>query len=140
MLNEEKIKLMTKLAMYEKHTGKKTMRIAKYFRSDYISWNMIKTALAVTVAYALMIGLWLAYHVEEYMGELYSLNYIGLLRGIVEQYVIILVCYMVIAYLVYSIKYAFAMRSIRRYDGNLKRLKRMDRLEPSEKKGRGKRQ
>jgi type III secretory pathway component EscU len=140
MLNEEKIKLMTKLAMYEKHTGKKTMKIAKYFRSDYISWNMIKTALAVTLAYALIVGLWLAYHLEEYVEQLYSLDYLALVRGIVEQYFILLICYMVISYLVYSIKYALAMKSLKRYDGNLKRLKRVDRIEPAEKKGRGIRQ
>ena len=36
MLKEEKIRLMTKLARYESGEGKEELRIARYYRSDYI--------------------------------------------------------------------------------------------------------
>ena len=34
MLNEEKIKIMNKLAMYEQGEGKKYLPVSKYYRSD----------------------------------------------------------------------------------------------------------
>ena len=36
MLNEEKIKVMNKLAMYEQGEGKKYLPVSRYYRSDYI--------------------------------------------------------------------------------------------------------
>ena len=64
MLNEDKVKLMTRMAMYEKKKGRKVMKMTKYFHSDYVSWNMIKTAISVTFAYAMIAGCWLLYHME----------------------------------------------------------------------------
>ncbi len=40
MLNEEKIRLMTKAASYEAGEGKKALAMNKYFRGDYISINL----------------------------------------------------------------------------------------------------
>ena len=42
MLNEEKIKIMNKLAMYEQGEGKKYLPVSKYYRSDYIGLALIK--------------------------------------------------------------------------------------------------
>ena len=42
MLNEEKIKIMNKLAMYEQGEGKKYLPVSRYYRSDYIGLAMIK--------------------------------------------------------------------------------------------------
>ena len=37
MLNEEKIKIMNKLAMYEQGEGKKYLPVSRYYRSVIIS-------------------------------------------------------------------------------------------------------
>ena len=42
MLNEEKIKIMNRLAMYEQGEGKKYLPVSRYYRSDYIGLAMIK--------------------------------------------------------------------------------------------------
>ena len=36
MINEEKVKIMTKLAMYEQGKGRKYLPVSRYYRSDYI--------------------------------------------------------------------------------------------------------
>ena len=41
MLNEERIKLMTKMACYEANEGKKNVAIGNYFRGDYIAFVSI---------------------------------------------------------------------------------------------------
>lgn len=45
MLNEEKIILMTQMASYEENEGKKNMAIGRYFRSDYIAIQVLKSIL-----------------------------------------------------------------------------------------------
>ena len=52
MLNEEKIKIMNKLAMYEQGEGKKYLPVSRYYRSDYIGLAMIKNFFLVTIGYA----------------------------------------------------------------------------------------
>lgn len=42
MINEEKVKIMTKLAMYEQGRGRKHLPVSRYYRSDYIGLALIK--------------------------------------------------------------------------------------------------
>lgn len=122
MLSEEKIKLMTKLAIYEKHTGKKTMKLTKYFQMDYVSWNMLKTGIAVTIGYLLIIAVYIAYHFEEFVEEIYTMDYMALGREIAARYVMLLVIYMVVTFIIYSVRYSQGMKSLKRYQKNLKKV------------------
>ena len=40
LLNENKIKMMTKMAIYEKNEGKSMLKTAKYFKGDYIAFGV----------------------------------------------------------------------------------------------------
>ena len=51
MLDEQKIKLMTKLAFYEKREGKEDFKISEYYRKDYVSLHVICSILWVTIGY-----------------------------------------------------------------------------------------
>ena len=57
MLNEKKIALMTKMAIYEQKEGRKSLPMSKYYRSDYISLRIINTAIVTTIAFFLIAGL-----------------------------------------------------------------------------------
>ena len=39
MINEEKVKIMDRLALYEKQEGRKYLPVSKYYRSDYIGYG-----------------------------------------------------------------------------------------------------
>lgn len=41
MLNSEKIRLMTRLTVYEEGLGVKDGRTAEYFRNDYILFGLV---------------------------------------------------------------------------------------------------
>lgn len=126
MLNEDKVKLMTRMAIYEKHKGKKMMKMTKYFRGDYVSWNMIKTAVAVTFAYFVIAGCWILYHLEYFMENLYTLDLMELVRRLLTNYVILLAGYMILSYIIYTLRYSIAMKSLKRFRGNLKKVKQMN--------------
>ena len=64
MLNEEKIKIMNKLAMYEQGEGKKYLPVSRYYRSDYIGLAMIKNFFLVTIGYCLILAGIAAYFAE----------------------------------------------------------------------------
>ena len=43
MLDEEKIKLMTKVTIYEKHQEMGDMILSRYYREDYVQYGCLKT-------------------------------------------------------------------------------------------------
>ncbi len=43
MVNEEKVKLMNKMALYEEKYGKEDFKIASYYKKDYVSYQTIFT-------------------------------------------------------------------------------------------------
>ena len=51
MVNEEKVKVMNRLAMYEHGEGRKYLPVSRYYRSDYIGLALIKNFFLVTIGY-----------------------------------------------------------------------------------------
>lgn len=72
MLNEEKIKIMNKLAMYEQGEGKKYLPVSKYYRSDYIGLALIKNFFLVTIGYGLALAGVAAYFGEYLMENIHK--------------------------------------------------------------------
>ena len=56
MLDERKVKLMTKLALYEETHGKEDFKISSYYRKDYASLHVIYAFLSVSVGYVCLVG------------------------------------------------------------------------------------
>ena len=122
MINQEKVAVMTKLAAYEDGVGKKNIPQSKYYRSDYISLKMINTAILVTVAYIMVLAMIVFVNVEKMMTQIANMDFVKLGKIVLISYVIIFVVYMLIAYIVYSIKFKKVRNSLNEYNGNLKKL------------------
>lgn len=122
MLNEERVILMTKLASYEQKKGKKNIRINGYFRSDYLIMQMLKTILCSTIAYVLLLGMYMLYNLEAFTENLYEMDLIGFVQKIIMIYGVFLAVSCVLTYLIYSYRYVKARKSLRGFMGNLKKL------------------
>ncbi len=122
MLNEERIKLMTKMACYEACEGKKNVAVGSYFRSDYIGLQVIKSVISATIAFAILFGMFILYDFEEFMADLYKIDLLAYGRSVIVYYLIFVTAYGVISYGVYTYRYTRARRSLKRYYNNLKRL------------------
>ena len=51
MLDKRKIRLMTKMAIYEKEYGEEDIKISGYYKKDYSSLNTWITLIWITVGY-----------------------------------------------------------------------------------------
>lgn len=125
MLNEEKVRLMTELASYEKNEGKKYLPVSKYYRSDYIGLALIKNFFLVTIAYVLLLLIAVGYYSEELLDNINQMNLIGIGIGLVMLYLILLVLYSLLIYVLYSLKYSKAKRSIKDYYAKLGEIAEM---------------
>ncbi len=125
MLNENRIRLMTKMAAYEENEGKKTISISNYFRGDYISFQVVKGALSATVAFFLVIAMYVYYDLEIFLEDIYKMDIVALLKTVTTAYAAILIGYMLISYIVYSYRYTKAKQSLHRYFTQLRELQAM---------------
>ena len=61
MLNEEKIRIMTGIAMFEKKAGRDILPASRYFKSDYVGGRMIRSFIFYTFSSMLCLALWVLY-------------------------------------------------------------------------------
>ena len=122
MLNEERVILMTKMASYEKSEGKKNVKIGNYFRSDYIAVQVLKAVFCATIAYIVILALFIFYDFEVFMQELYKMDLLAFAKEVLFYYVVTVVSYGIISYVVYSYRYTKAKKSLKCYNHNLKKL------------------
>lgn len=122
MVNEDKIKLMTKLATYEKRDGKKELSIMQYFQSDYIIYNTIKTVISTTIAYVMLVGIYCLVRGQYLMENIHKMSLEQLVGRIVFGYIVVQAVYITVALIVYSIRYRNAEGGVKRYFHWLKQL------------------
>lgn len=123
MLNEEKIKSMTKAAAYEKGPEKKNIQITSYFRTDYMGLQLIKSAIAYVVAFCLIVIIWGMTDTENLMLQLTHGDYIqSLLKKLTVLFIAGLVIYEVAVYVYYSWKYRRALVSVEKFQAHLKKI------------------
>lgn len=58
MINPKKVRLMTKLAVYEEGPGKKDLRINGYSKRTYVNIKQLESVIAITAAYILAMVLY----------------------------------------------------------------------------------
>ena len=122
MLNEERIILMTKLASYETGEGKKNAAIGKYFRSDYIGAQVIKSIISSTIAFFVVFALYILYDFETFMLDIYKMDLFVFAKNILKAYAVVVIGFAVLTYIVYTYRYSKAKKSLKNYYGNLKKL------------------
>ena len=125
MLNEERIILMTKMASYEANDGKKNVAIGSFFRSDYIGWQVLKSIISATIAFVVVFGMYIFYDFETFMTDIYKMDLLEFARHILSIYLWTVGIYAVISYVVYTIRYMRAVKSLRLYYMNLRKLSDM---------------
>ena len=125
MLSERKIKLMTKIAIYEKKEKKDLDIASKNFKVDYVTLNMLYTAITTTIGYILIVVLWVLGHLEKLFVDVSGTDSQVLINSAVKDYVICLVIFLVISLFYYSHRYDEAFTKVRREYIDLKNLGKM---------------
>ncbi|MCH5275144.1 MAG: hypothetical protein J1E65_04845 [Lachnospiraceae bacterium] len=125
MLNEERIILMTRLAAYEAGEGKKNEAIGRYFRSDYIGVQVVKSVISASIAFVVLFALYILYDLEKLMTEIYKMDLFEFAKNILLFYAVTVVGFAVLTYVVYAYRYSKAKRSLKNYYNNLRKLASM---------------
>lgn len=125
MLDEDKIRVMTKLAVFDKEEGNKAEIASHYYKNDYISYNMIWTGITTTVAYVLSVGLCFFCKMEYFLNHLQNIKISHFITILIILYLVILVVFETVAFMIYRKRYDVAQNKIKSYCNDLKELEKI---------------
>ncbi len=125
VLDEKKIRIMTRLALSEEKYGKENFNISRYYRSDYIRYSLLKTVLSVTVGYILILGMAALYHAEYLIANAVKLDYKEMGLYVLGIYLALLIVYSGITVVIAAVKYARASRFEKKYGNVLGILRKL---------------
>lgn len=74
MVNNDKVALMTHLAIYENDYGRESDLLQRYHKRDYIRMNSLKTFFISTAAFILMIALYCCISADHFMVRLQDVD------------------------------------------------------------------
>ncbi|MCI9527488.1 MAG: hypothetical protein HFH37_11350 [Lachnospiraceae bacterium] len=129
MLNEERIRLMTKMASYEEGEGKEYMPIKQYYRKDYVGLGMIKTFITSSIAFGILFLCWVLYDMDNITYILSNRDLTELGMFVLVIYIIFIAVYQVIALGVYNWRYSRATASIKGYHSVMKKVEKLQERE-----------
>ena len=122
MIDENKVRLMTKIAIYEKHEGNRNLMISKYYRSDYVRYNVLKTLIAATVAFWSIVGAYAFLKFDDLLAKVSEVDYFDVMYKLLGAYVFVCLGFFFFAQIVYSYRYSMAKPGLIKYNVHLKRL------------------
>ena len=125
MVNVRKVRLMTKLAIYEKKEGKEDIKLGKYFRRDYVRLKVLHNIVAVTIGYLLVLAMIVAYQMEYLIREAVNLDYIGIGKTILGGYIIVVTVYVMASMVGYGLYYSYSRKKLAKYFRMLRLLRSM---------------
>lgn len=113
MVNEKKVRLMTRMAMYEEKEGREDLKINAYSKKDYVGFQTMITVLWITVGYVLVVGIGMFVFIDE------------LFEHMSLPALVIFAVFLLLGYLATAISYGIASAKFyrKRYEGARTRIK-----------------
>lgn len=115
MLNEEKIRWMTRASVYEKREGRTDLKRNEYFFGDYVRMNLLKNLVCVTIAYVFLVGLYALYKMEDIFAMISNMKIDLLVKEILLVYIILVIIYTGIGIILYSWQYQSSHKRVKKY-------------------------
>lgn len=125
MLDEKRVKLMTKLALYEETQGKDDFKVSEYYRKDYVGMHMISTFLWVTIGYVCLAGLLALAGMDAIISKMSVGFLITLMIVAVAGYFVLLILFLSLTSRIYNKKHQHARNRVKMYNHDLIKLLKM---------------
>ena len=125
MINQERVKQLYKIALYEQKEEKKHEAVGQLYKSDFIGKEVIKSIFCATIAYCLMVVVWVICNFETIVEMLMNLEILDMAKDIGMMYAVFLIVYVFITVLIYHTRYKKSREKLEQY---MERLKIVDKM------------
>lgn len=124
MIDPKKVRLMTKLAVYEEGPGKKDLKINCYSKKTYVNIKQLESIIAVTVAYILGIVLYCFGIYTDIISRGLDFPYRKYIVHAIILYFVFIIIDILCTRRYYTKVYEKMKEDIKQYDYNLYHLER----------------
>lgn len=125
MLDKRKIRLMTKMAIYEKEYGEEDIKISGYYKKDYSSLNTWITLIWISAGYLLAAALLVLCGADAILEGLTILKLLVLMAVAAGAYFALLIIYGVGSGKFYRRKHTQAKQRVKKYYRDMSRLEKI---------------
>ncbi len=122
MVDPGKVRVMTKLASYEKREERRAQNAGNFFRGDYIGWELLKSFICGTLAFLVAAGLLIFSDFETLLQDIYQIDLLEHGKRILKIYCIYMSVFLVGTYIASAYRFSKARKSLRNYYKGLKML------------------
>ena len=124
MLNEERIRLMTRTAVLEEK-NKTAIRANGYYRKEYVVSHFLVVWIWLTISFCILGGGVAFLYIEEFPKEAQNADWRVILYTALILYVMLVFAFAVVSLLVYSYRYSKYQETVKQLNANYKTLERM---------------
>lgn len=125
MLNEERVKLMTRMASYESKEGEEDLKISAYYRKDYVSIHVIWTVIWSTIGYIIAGAIAVMAFWEKLLANMNTKNFVLLAVIAIVAYLIVLIISGMVTNKICKEKHNRARQRVKKFNHDLLVLKKM---------------
>lgn len=124
MIDAKKVRYMTKLAAYEEGYGKRDLRIHNYTERNYVSIQMAKTLVCVTIGYGILMVLYSFRFYSDVASRGFELSFAGFILPAFLIYAVIIALSIILSRITYKKRFRQMKSRIEEYDRNLNYLQK----------------
>lgn len=125
MLDKKKIRLMTKMAIYEKNYGKEDIKISGYYKKDYSSLNTWITLIWISAGYLLAAALIVLCGADAILENLTFVKLLVIIAVAAGVYFALLIIYGVGSGKFFRKKHAQSKQRVKKYYRDMARLEKI---------------
>lgn len=119
MIDAKKVRMMTKLAIYEEGIGKKELKMNRSSKSTYLNYKQLESVIAVTIAYILGVVLYSVRYYTDIMAQGLTFQYKDILINVLIGYVLVMVVNIFFTKKIAGRQYDEMKKNIKEYDRRL---------------------
>lgn len=121
MVNEERVKQLYKLAIYEQTEEKEHRDAGQFYKSDYIGKEVLKSFFSGTFAYLIMAVLWMFSNWSMVLHQINTLEIVDTIVIILVFYLVFMIVYLFATVMVYHYRYKHSKNKLDAYITELKK-------------------
>lgn len=125
MVNEDRVKKLYKVAVYEQKEEKEHRQAGLYYRSDYIGKEVVKSFFTGSFAYLIIVVLWMMSNWSLVLYQINTLEITDTLIRVLVFYVIFMAIYLFVTAVIYYFRYKHSKQKLNGYLADLKTVQRM---------------
>lgn len=122
MINNDKVKDMTWLAVFEKNEGPKVFKTTKYFKRDYVGLHLIKGFVAGTITFILCLALWGVMNMEPLMETIHVMDIPAFVSHLLLVYAGFMGVYLAIIMVYAQVTYYRSRKRLKAYSRRLRKI------------------